>query len=157
MYAANGKVYAGGNGGVHSTDDHGITPWKYAGNGLPKGEIVRLLHAQGEYLFAAVGSKGLYRAKLPAVGVEEPPTPSMLTISPNPTADGFTVRYTDKGGRTLAVRDMFGRIRFQAEIKFSQGNSEISVPTDDFAQGVYYVEIINADGSRASAKVIFNR
>ena len=52
---------------------------------------------------------------------------------------------------------MLGRIMFRSDITFLRGAGEVKVSTAAFPAGVYNVEVLNADGNRASAKVIINR
>ena len=149
FHAVSQYLYAGSSKGMYYSANNGAL-WQKAGDAGLNSAIVKILYSHGPYLFAGT-DKGVFRAKLPAVGVGEPPAPSGISISPNPASDGFTVQCPDFA--TVAVRDVFGRIK-SINDEATKGGKTIS--TADYVSGVYFVEIMNADGSRATATVIIN-
>lgn len=142
-------LYAGTSEGLYHSTNNGAFWQKTNDTGL-NGIIIKHLISHGQYLFAGTET-GLYRAKLPAVDVEEQqPVPSGLTISPNPASESFTVQCAEAA--TLNVRDIFGRSVFTTTF-----NSKVVVPTREMYSGVYSVEVIGADYNRSITKVVVNK
>jgi photosystem II stability/assembly factor-like uncharacterized protein len=158
FHAVGQYLFAGSDNGMYYSTNSGER-WHQMNDGLlaptdsTNGEIVWALQAHNGYLFAGT-ERGVFRTKLPAVGVEEIAPVSEVKIFPNPASESFTVHCPE--GVSVAVRDVFGRVRIK-NYELGIRNGEATLSTAGYASGVYFVEVVGADGSRVVEKVMVRR
>lgn len=73
----------------------------------------------------------------------------MLTVSelfPNPAAKSFMIGLDSKqkGQATINVYDVFGKVLSSSEYDVNGGVNQYTISVEDFAAGVYYVEVLNS-------------
>jgi hypothetical protein len=74
------------------------------------------------------------------------------TLAPNPTRSGqpalLTVRNTAPFEAQIDLTDAAGRtVQQQGPVNFNSGETTLEIPTENLANGLYFVRIYNAEGS----------
>lgn len=142
-YATDNRVFAGTFSEIYQSTDKGES-WKNISNNLSGG--AEDFATIGSTIF--VGSNVILRAELP-VSVQESAMDSDFSIFPNPASDYLKVMVPGIG--TLAVRDVFGRVRVQG-VQIS--NSEVTILISDFQNGIYFVEYVGNNGIKKVEKIL---
>lgn len=76
-----------------------------------------------------------------------------MSIYPNPCSSNANIEITDnKDLASLQVRDMTGKIVFAQQL--TTGNTHISLRTDSYSSGVYFVSIQTGDGNTMTQKLV---
>jgi hypothetical protein len=81
----------------------------------------------------------------------------LVSLFPNPTSTDFNLRITGDvfdGEVTLMVSDISGRTVLVESHSLFGMNSMITVDTDRFTSGIYFVNLIGENGERAVKKLI---
>jgi hypothetical protein len=92
-----------------------------------------------------------------ALGIESLPSPSLLSLSPNPVQNLLTINFlspSPASGETIAVYDVAGR-KIVLPITFTNNKAELTTTT--LPNGIYLLQIINAQTgmSEVGERVIF--
>ena len=66
-----------------------------------------------------------------------------MLIFPNPTSNGFTVRFSEKVSGSIAVHDLSGRFIYEQNI---EQTGETNISLKNVLQGIYIVSLINEQG-----------
>lgn len=149
FHAVGEYLFAGSSEGMYYSTNSGAK-WQQINDGLTvPGDTVWCVQAYGDYLYAGT-NHGVFRAKLPAVGVEEQPQVLGISIAPNPVSEFFTVHCPD-AVTSITVRDVFGRSIYQAS---DITGTEVSISTESYVSGVYFVEVAIRGNSRSIQKLV---
>jgi thiol-disulfide isomerase/thioredoxin len=87
-------------------------------------------------------------------GLNDQQTSFSFQVSPNPASDFLTIQTNEHNVETVRVLDMTGRV-----INATSGANLLNQKTIDISQltnGVYFVELITADGKRSVSKILKN-
>lgn len=105
--------------------------------------------ARAGVIFNPDGLKGI-----PLVlSAEEPEIPAFgVFISPNPATESFSVHCPE--GASITVKDVFGKIKTMNSRAI---NGTAIISTVDYPSGIYFVEVMEADGQRVIQKVVISR
>ncbi|MCB0700956.1 MAG: T9SS type A sorting domain-containing protein [Chitinophagales bacterium] len=154
-----GKMY------FRATDmQHGSELWMYDGtnapmmvadiysgtnSGFPTGMVV----VDSTMYFAANDSatgRELYMIKDSTLGIQNVRFQAEVKVYPNPTTSDVYLDMQLENSEQLAVRvaDAMGRVIYQTPMtQYNAGNNKVTIPLGNVAAGVYYYNIVGADGA----------
>jgi hypothetical protein len=77
------------------------------------------------------------------VGVNEPISPTLLSISPNPATDEVNIEYetTETGKAELIIKNEEGKIVFKDQLQASDGMHSLKWNVQNLSSGIYFVQI----------------
>jgi hypothetical protein len=80
-----------------------------------------------------------------------------LQVVPNPARDAATLQWPQalSGQAQFSMRDFSGRLLLQQTV--AQGAQQLHIPLDDYANGVYLLDLLLPDGRRFGGKLVLLR
>lgn len=151
--AANGPyLFAGTDGqGVYWSTNQGGA-WAPLNWGLPGGARVISLIANSTELYAGLLGEGVWKTSLANVGISETtPNVTLFSLSPNPTTGLVTLDLTGmRDAQMVSVLDATGRVLLRKPVK----GSEFTLDMRSEENGMYFVEVLSADGGRQVQKLV---
>ncbi len=103
---------------------------------LPSGNVVACDMQNGLFVLDA---KKAYGIKTNTQDIENQ---IFASISPNPFSDNITIKSKENTNFNLSIFDITGKIIFQAK---NQSIEQLTIPTNNFAKGVYLLKITNGN------------
>jgi len=86
------------------------------------------------------------------VGIEEPiaPITNTFTIYPNPANESINVNLTlnESTGTVINVIDITGKVIKTVNAGDVNGDKNITISLDEMSTGIYFIELVNADGKQ---------
>lgn len=107
--------------------------------------------AEGVSFYASDNNSGVCNPGSHSFSSGQPPIPNhsgpKSAVSPNPFSDALQLELPADAEGPVQVRivDLTGQIRFETNAAVGEALSR-SIPTDDWAPGIYYVQIRNTNG-----------
>jgi hypothetical protein len=130
-----------------------IYAWYQSGIGSPVMEISNTHSLPEGQSPATRYYRYITTAPSPPLGIEETLNKrNSIFIYPNPAQDQFKVYVGNLKNYAINVRNVLGSTVFKSSPNLNQ--TETTITTGGWAKGIYIVEIIGADGSSVSKKII---
>ncbi|WP_299278635.1 T9SS type A sorting domain-containing protein [uncultured Psychroserpens sp.] len=139
-------VYVGMNYGVYYIDDTTSNTWVPFNNGLPNVRISELeINAADNKIYAGTYGRGLWRSEVfdATLSVAEFELES-FKVYPNPAKNNVTLSWDKNEPVSVRIYDALGKLMYFTK------NKNISEPTSidvsNYASGLYFVKVNNANG-----------
>ncbi len=143
--SANG-LYVGMNYGVYYINATNPTNWLPFSNNLPNVEVSELeINHTTNMLYAGTYGRGAWRTPIysETVGIPDFELEN-ISVYPNPTADGFQIKWDKNDTVTVRVFDATGKLIYL--IKETSIAIPLRIETVGLSSGTYYISINNENG-----------
>ncbi|RYE22478.1 MAG: T9SS type A sorting domain-containing protein [Sphingobacteriales bacterium] len=135
----------------------GNTNWHPASYALPK--VKSIIKLRFSFFSDIAGNfEGIAVDDIEIVDNVLYPDKQLISVSPNPTADGsITLEWTGNAQSKLdlAMSDMMGREVYRTQIKSKGNYNKSTIQTARFAAGIYFIRV-NIDGKKYNYKILYN-
>ncbi|MEL6273596.1 MAG: T9SS type A sorting domain-containing protein [Bacteroidota bacterium] len=145
--------------GVYRSTDDGVS-WSVLGSGLPAVVVSDLrFHAGERMLYAGTYGRSMFRIQLDEVSATNKPTSGLthFNLAPNP-ARGWThlkLNLTQSAQITPRLRDAAGKmIKQYPTVTLPVGANAQLLSLEGLPRGIYFVEILAADGSKQVQRLV---
>lgn len=120
-----------------------------------RSEIVKVDVGYGNGMFVA------YQSALDAcpsatlsIDINEEELETTLSVYPNPAKESATVSFNaDAENTSVEVINSLGQTVYSVELGSVMGQNEVNIPTSELAEGLYFVNVKNSNGSTATARL----
>ncbi len=120
-----------------------------------RSEIVKVDVGYGNGMFVA------YQSALDAcpsatlsIDINEEELETTLSVYPNPAKESATVSFNaDAENTSVEVINSLGQTVYSVELGSVMGQNEVNIPTSELAEGLYFVNVKNSNGSKATARL----
>lgn len=86
------------------------------------------------------------------------PNPNLITIYPNPANSFIVVNCSliENSRVTISIFDLTGRRILSCNLEINSPSTTIKLDVNGLAKGIYFIELLNSNGAKASAKFVKN-
>lgn len=90
----------------------------------------------------------------PTADIHENEAVETMNVYPNPAKESATVSFNaDAENTSVEVINSLGQTVYSVELGSVMGQNEVNIPTSELAEGLYFVNVKNSNGSTATARL----
>lgn len=141
--------YIGTSVGVYSKKENS-NQWSYYGNGLPNSFVTALkIRKSNRKIVAATLGRSIWEADLPLLSPSSinETSPAVVTYYPNPCDNELSIQIGNTNSKTyqISIMNLQGQTLYKR--LFNPTTVHIKIPTYNWPNGIYFVEVNNGTSS----------